>query len=100
MKYKQFGIYTNDTMLTIFVKVTGDSIIGVFFDIYDFPELSNHVINEKLFADMNIEFEQVFEANMKDHPNQFKDYGYLGQITDLNVQDDLIGNVEIILEWI
>ena len=105
MKYKDFGIYTDELLISILVDVKPGRIFGIdyylddYFETYDV--LSNENINKWLYDYYDdVAEEQVFKVDLNEYPHVINDYGYLGQITDLNVQDDLIGNVEIILEWI
>jgi len=103
MKYKEFGIYVNNDVVSVLVEVYSDKIIGVDFPISKFKLLSNEYVNLELYNYLDIEEGAIFEANLITHPNILNNYGYLGEIKYRHLKTNIKKKVEEILEdniWI
>jgi len=91
MKYKDFGIYTDELLISILVDVKPGRIFGIdyylddYFETYDV--LSNENINKWLYDYYDdVAEEQVFKVDLNEYPHVINDYGYLGQINGQYLQ--------------
>jgi len=81
---KEYGIYTSEINNTISIIVATSStlILGFDLNVSDFTKLENKLINEILkehFQTM-IKYHKLFIIKLKETPDIFKNYGYLGEI--------------------
>jgi len=90
MKYKLFGIYSNEKYLSVILDKNKDLILVVNFEFSNFKEISNQCINDFLaFNNFKLSDRPFYIENIKMNPKLFKNYGYLGQINEV-VQDKLL----------
>lgn len=100
MDYKLFGIYTEseDGYLSILTHISKDSIMGIDFLLSEFDEITNKGINNWFSINYNnFKNGEVFHVDTDEIPDVFKNFGYLGQINDSVVQQNLKKYVE--QEW-
>jgi len=90
MEYKQFGIYINDELITIITEINKNKAIGIDYMLEDYIKTNKPISNKHIIEWLDIEYEcsefQIFEVNLDNHPEIFKNYGYLGQISDLRMK--------------
>jgi len=90
MEYKEFGIYTNDENMYIIIENKYNGIQGFVFPNWWFPELRNISINVSIILNMNqVKIDHIFGIDLDKNPNTFYNFGYLGQVLDVDIKDEL-----------
>jgi len=87
---REFGIYVDEDeeIVSVFVEITEEYVIGADYPIDDFEEdgygiLSNTNVNEWLQDNYDvIGEEQVYELDTEKASDIFKNCGYIGQVND------------------
>jgi len=91
---KEFGIYTNDENISVITNITDTSVYGFEFSLEGCENVEKNLSNKHInnWIELNTVFfdECVFLVNIIGNPDYFKDYGYVGQLTNNNVKLKMI----------
>jgi len=94
MNYIEFGIYTSSyyDSVSILVKLTEEKAIGLDIPMsVVFTEVSNEAVCDWLYSHLyDLDDAFIATADLITHPNTFEDYGFLGKVNDLILQNELI----------
>jgi len=95
--YKEFGIYTSEykDSVSIIVELTEEQVVNLDIPMsVAFKKLTNETVKDWLYAHLySLDDAFITTVDLNIHPEFFKDYGYLGQVDGLILQNELI-------EWI
>jgi len=99
MEYKEFGIYVDDTNISVLAEVNEELILGIDYPLNKYYQsyeiLSNERINNWLLWNWdNIGVEQIFDVDLYKHPDVFKDYGYLGHVNNETIKKNIKESVK------
>jgi len=98
MKYRDFGIYTNDSKVLLIMKTGNkDWIYLVHFYAKDFEKLTNEVVNKTLTnkcLNLDIKCEQVQLFNISKNPNGIDHYGFLGEMENTWWRNEMYSFIE------